>query len=88
MAHDLQQLFDLLARNSGKPDAWILRKANAALEWQAGSYGGEAESWSWPVHSKGLLGSSQAFKVISTLISKSLNFCKILVCHQVLVVID
>ena len=29
MAHDLQQLFDLLARNSGKPDAWILRKANA-----------------------------------------------------------
>ena len=29
MAHDLQQLLDLLARNSGKPDAWILRKANA-----------------------------------------------------------
>jgi hypothetical protein len=37
MAHDLQQLFDLLARNSGKPDAWILRNANAALEWQAGN---------------------------------------------------
>jgi hypothetical protein len=29
MAHDLQQLFDLVARNSGQPDAWVLRKANA-----------------------------------------------------------
>jgi predicted DNA-binding protein len=29
MTHDLQQRFDLLARNSGQPDAWILRKANA-----------------------------------------------------------
>jgi len=31
MAHDLQQLFDLLAPNSGKPDAWILRKTNAII---------------------------------------------------------
>ena len=29
MAHDLQQLIDLLARNSGKPDASVWRKANA-----------------------------------------------------------
>jgi hypothetical protein len=27
MTHDLKQAFDL-ARNSGQPDAWILRKAN------------------------------------------------------------
>ena len=36
MAHDLQQLFYLLARNSGQPDAWILRKANAAITWPQG----------------------------------------------------
>ena len=35
MAHDLQQLIDLLARNSGKPDASVWRKANAAHEWRA-----------------------------------------------------
>ena len=27
--------------------------ANAALEWQAMSWGGAAEGWWWPVHSKG-----------------------------------
>jgi len=31
MAHDLKQLFDLLAWSSGKPDAWVWRKANSFL---------------------------------------------------------
>ena len=54
MAHDLQQLFDLLARNSGKPDAWILRNANAAPKGQAKSiWLPEVNSWR-PVHSRGL----------------------------------
>jgi hypothetical protein len=41
MSHDLQQLLDLLARNSGQPDAWILRKANAPDQKRAGPLGHE-----------------------------------------------
>jgi hypothetical protein len=37
MSHDLQQLLDLLARNSGQPDAWILRKANVPDQKRAGA---------------------------------------------------
>ena len=34
----------------------LKNEPNAAPEWQAGSLGGAAQSWWWPVHSRGLLG--------------------------------